>query len=85
MIMTGITAMGMIVMRMITTPMAMTAKAGTMVTRRRSHTGMRKFTKPCMIIWPAMVPTTELEMPEVISETRKTAEAAAPSSGVSVW
>ena len=42
-----------------------------MVMTRRSQIGMRKPTKPCMIICPAMVPTTELDMPEAISESRK--------------
>ena len=37
-----------------------------------------------MIIWPAIVPTVEADMPEAISETRKIPDAAAPSSGVSV-
>ena len=37
-----------------------------------------------MIICPAMVPTTELEMPEAISEVRNMPAAAAPRSGVSV-
>ena len=54
------------------TPSATTTKAGTMVTSRRSQIGMRKPTKPCMIICPAMVPTVEAETPEAISETRKT-------------
>ena len=67
------------------TPRPTTMKAGIMVTRRRTQIGMRKLTKPCMIIWPAMVPTTELDVPEAISEMRKTAAAAPPSSGVSVW
>ncbi len=70
---------------MALTPIATTINAGTMVTVRRTHTGMRKPTKPCMIICPAMVPTTELEMPEAISEARKMPAAAAPNSGVSVW
>ena len=54
-----------------------------MVMAPRSQIGMWKRTKPCMIIWPAMVPTTELESPEMISETRKTVAAAPPSRGVS--
>ena len=37
-----------------------------------------------MIIWPAIVPTTELDTPEVSSETRNTVAAAPPSNGVSV-
>jgi hypothetical protein len=40
--------------------------------------------KPCMIICPAIVPTTELEIPEAMSEVRNIAAAAAPRSGVSV-
>ncbi len=56
-----------------------------MVMSRRSHTGMRKPTKPCMIICPAMVPTTEDDTPEAISDARNTPAAPAPRSGVSVW
>jgi hypothetical protein len=37
-----------------------------------------------MIIWPAIVPTAEAEMPEAISDTRKTPAAAGPRSGVKV-
>jgi hypothetical protein len=55
-----------------------------MVTSRRSQIGMRNRTKPCMIIWPAMVPTAELDIPDAISETRNKPAAAEPSSGVSV-
>jgi hypothetical protein len=55
-----------------------------MVIRRRSQIGTWKCRKPCMIICPAIVPTTEEETPEVISDTRNTAAAADPSSGVSV-
>ncbi len=46
--------------------------------------GMRKPTKPCMIIWPAMVPTAELERPEASSAVKNTPAAAGPSSGVRV-
>ena len=55
-----------------------------MVMTRRSQIGMRKPTKPCMIICPAMVPTTELDMPEAISDNRKIPAAPMPSSGASV-
>ncbi len=65
-------------------PRPTTTNAGNMVTRRRSHTGMRKRTKPCMMICPAMVPTAELEIPDAMSETRNSPAAAPPSSGVSV-
>ena len=37
-----------------------------------------------MIICPAIVPTTELEMPDAISETRNTPAASEPSSGDNV-
>ena len=42
-----------------------------MVTSRRTQIGMRKPTNPCMIIWPAIVPTAELDTPEAISETQE--------------
>ena len=67
------------------TPIATTTKAGTTVTSRRSHSGIEKPTKPCMMICPAMVPTAELDRPEASSATRKKPAAAEPSSGVSVW
>src|SRR5258707_13920755 len=67
------------------TPSATTTNAGAMVTRRRTAIGMRKPTNPCMIIWPAMVPTVELEIPEAMRDKRNRADAAPPSSGVNVW
>ena len=45
---------------------------------------MRKPTKPCMIICPAIVPTAELDRPEASSAVRNAPAAAGPSSGVSV-
>jgi hypothetical protein len=65
-------------------PRPTTAKAGSIVTSRRTQIGIVKPTKPCVIIWPAIVPTTELGIPEAGSETRKAPAAAAPSSGVKV-
>ena len=67
----------------VSAPAATTAKAGSIVASRRTHTGMRNPTKPCMTICPASVPTAELEMPEAISDTRNAAAAAGPSSGPS--
>ena len=67
------------------TPSPATTKAGTMVTRRRSQSGIRMPTKPCMMTWPAIVPTAELDTPDAISESRNTLAAPAPSSGTSVW
>ena len=66
------------------TPSHTTMNAGIIVTRRRTTTGMRKPTKPCMIICPAIVPTAELDSPDASSAVRNTPEAAAPSNGVSV-
>jgi hypothetical protein len=37
-----------------------------------------------MIIWPARVPTIELDTPDASSETKNTPAAAMPSSGVKV-
>ena len=70
--------------RVGSTPQATTAKAGTIVTSRRTRIGTRTRRKPAMIICPAIVPTTELEMPEAIRETRKTPAANDPSSGDNV-
>ncbi len=55
-----------------------------MVTSLRSQIGMRNPTKPCMIIWPAMVPTVELDTPDAMSDTRNTPAAPIPKSGVKV-
>ena len=64
--------------------MATTTTAGTMVAIRRTQSGIRKPTKSCMMTWPAIVPTTELDSPEASSDTMNTAPAPAPSSGTSV-
>src|ERR1700751_4102798 len=45
-------------------PAATTTNEGAITTRRRSQSGMQKETKPCMIVWPAMTATIELEKPE---------------------
>ena len=55
-----------------------------MVASRRTDSGMRKPTKSCMIVWPAIVPTTELDSPDASSEAMNTAAAPTPSSGTSV-
>ena len=64
--------------------MATTMTAGTMVTRRRAQSGMRNRTKSCMMVWPAIVPTTELDSPDASSEVMNTAAAPMPSSGTRV-
>src|SRR5579872_6438806 len=63
----------------------MMIRVGTIVTTRRTHNGMVKPTNPCMMTCPAIVPTTELDMPDAMSDSKKTAAAAEPSSGVNVW
>ena len=65
-------------------PSPTTTKAGSMVTSRRTQIGMRNPTKPCMIIWPANVPTVELDTPDASRETKNTPAAAMPSRGVKV-
>lgn len=52
-------------------PTAITSKAGAMVTKRRKNSGMRRFMKPCIMTWPLMVPTDELENPLISSATPK--------------
>ena len=66
-------------------PSPTSTKAGAMVTARRSQSGMRNWTKSCMIVWPAMVPTMELEKPEASSDSANTSAAPPPSNGTSVW
>src|ERR1700716_1668737 len=60
-----------------------TIKAGTIVISRRAQTGILNPTKPRMITWPAIVPTTELEIPDAVSATRNTPAAPIPSVGIS--
>ncbi len=59
-------------------------KAGIIVTSRRTSIGIRKAMNPCMMIWPAIVPTAELEIPDAIRETRNTPAAPMPSKGANV-
>ena len=61
-------------------PRAITINVGIIVEIRRIQIGIRKPTNPCMTTCPAMVPTWELEIPDAISEIRKTA-AAPPQAG----
>ena len=53
--------------------------AGTIVTSRRSQSGMRYWVKPCMMTCPAIVPTAELDSPDAINETRKTPQRRTPA------
>ena len=62
-------------------PMTITTSDGTMVARRRIQEGIRRWRKPCMMTWPAMVPTEEEERPEARSDTPNTQLAAFPRSG----
>ncbi len=65
-------------------PRATITKAGTIVTSRRSQSGMRNPTKPRMMTCPAIVPTAELDSPEAISDTRNTPAAPEPRIGIKV-
>ena len=55
-----------------------------MVMTRRTQSGIRIRTKSCMIVCPAMVPTTELAMPDASSDARKALAAKTPISGSKV-
>ena len=57
--------------RVTSQPAATTANAGTTVTARRTQTGMRRWMKPCITTCPAIVPTTELDTPDVSSATAR--------------
>src|ERR1700735_5834131 len=46
------------------TPSQTTTNAGIIVTRRRTMMGTRTRRTPRLIIWPAIVPTAELDRPE---------------------
>ena len=65
-------------------PIPITISAGSIVTKRRSQTGICRCRKPCMMTCPAIVPTVEDESPEASSESAKTQDDALPSSGSSV-
>jgi len=52
-------------------PMPITISAGSIVTSRRTQTGIRRRMKPCITTWPASVPTVELERPEPSSARAK--------------
>jgi hypothetical protein len=65
-------------------PRATTTRAGSTVTRRRSHSGTVPCRKPRMIVWPANVATAEADRPEASSETAKMTLDARPRIGVNV-
>ena len=65
-------------------PAATTATEGAITTMRRSQSGIRNETKPCMIIWPAMTPTIELEKPEANRASINRPAAPSPRSGARV-
>ena len=64
---------------------AATMIVGSIVTSRRTQSGMRQSTKSCMMTWPAIVPTTELERPEASSDTMKIVADMPPNNGPSMW
>src|SRR5919197_1511177 len=53
------------------TPIPTTMSAGSIVTRRRTATGICRRMKPCMTTWPESVPTVELERPDASSASAK--------------
>jgi hypothetical protein len=61
------------------TPAAITASAGSIVTSRRTNTGIRTPMKPDITTCPAKVPTLEDEAPEASSATAKASAAAPPT------
>ena len=65
-------------------PAATTTTEGAITTRRRSQSGIRNDTKPCMITWPAMTPTMELEKPEANRASINRPAAPSPRSGAKV-
>ena len=52
---------------------------------RRTHIGIRNPTKSCMMTWPAIVPTTELDNPEASRDAMNAPAATTPISGSRVW
>ncbi len=66
------------------TPIATTTNAGAIVTSRRTVTGIRRWTKPCITTWPASVPTAEDERPEARSAIANSVADAGPRIGSSV-
>src|SRR5439155_1242917 len=65
-------------------PRAITTKAGIIVTRRRTVTGIWRWMNPCITTCPDSVPTAELESPEATSARAKSALDALPRIGSSV-
>jgi hypothetical protein len=49
----------------------MTSNEGIIVTARRTHAGMLRCRNPCIITWPAMVPTVEDDRPDAGNEIAK--------------
>ena len=62
-----------------------TAIAGSMVSKRRTMTGILSPTKPSMTTWPAMVPTVEEERPEASNAMPKAVQESGPSNSTRVW
>ena len=53
--------------RVGSTPIASTTSAGSIVTTRRTKSGIWRRMKPCMTTWPAIVPTLDDDRPEASS------------------
>jgi hypothetical protein len=66
-------------------PALMTANDGMITTRRRSQSGIRNDTKPCMTAWPAITPTMELEKPGANSASINRPAVAKPRDTTGSW
>jgi hypothetical protein len=66
-------------------PIAATTSAGTIVTRRRTNSGICRSMKPCMTTCPERVPTVELDSPDASRASAKSVPEALPRIGSSVW
>ncbi len=66
------------------TPIPITTKAGIIVTARRTKIGICRLMNPCITIWPASVPTAELESPEQSRASAKRTLDVPPRIGSSV-
>ena len=62
------------------TPTARITSAGTIVTARRTKTGIRTLMKPAITTWPANVPTLDDEAPDASSATANASAAPPPTS-----
>ena len=65
-------------------PIAITTNAGSIVTSRRTASGIWRLMKPCITTWPESVPTAELDRPDASSASANNTLDAPPRIGSSV-